>query len=549
MNDKLYVTGHKNPDTDSICAALAYAELKRRKTGREVEAIRLGEVNRETQFVLDYFKVDPPRLKDSIKAQVRDLDMDKAYCVSENVSLYKALALTQENGVNSLAVVDREENLIGIVSLSNITRAYMDVWDDAILGRSGTTFENILEVLAGSFVYGPQTLHMPTGHLVIYAMHTTSVEDKISKGDIVIIGDRTDAQLDAIKRGVGLIIITGGFGVTQEVLDRAKEADIPIISTNYNSFMAARLLPQAVPVSHVMTDDNLITFNLNDTVDDVKKIMAMSRFRAYPVLDARGKVVGSIGRYHLISGHRKEIILVDHNEKNQSIDDLDTAVIREIIDHHRVANIATDEPVYFRNEPVGSTSTIVAEMYYEAGIMPGKAMAGLLSAAIISDTLLFRSPTATDTDRLMLQRLSKITGLDPETFAMAMFKEGTKLDNKSVDDLVSGDVKKFVVEGKQLRVCQIFSMDLDNLTAIETELKDKMEEVRSRNNEATFVMMLTDIFKEASELIVVGDYIEAIRDGFGISGEGDTFTVPGLLSRKKQLIPVITSAVTKAEDR
>lgn len=545
MKDKYYVTGHKNPDTDSICSAIAYAELKRKKTGADVEAIRLGEINQETKFVLNYFGVKPPRLKESIKAQVKDLDMDKAYCVSENISLYKALQLIQENAVNSLPVTDENENLVGIASLSSITTSYMDVWDDSILGRSNTSYQNILEVLAGEFIYEPSEYKAIDGKIIVYAMSPEHIGDKISKGDIIIVGDRTDAQLDAMDKDVSLIIVTGGFEVDKEVIEKAKKTSTTIISTNYNTFMAGRLLPQAVPISHIMSKHNLVTFDLEDTVDEVQKIMAMSRFRSYPVLNNRRKVVGSIGRYHLISSDKKQLILVDHNEKNQSIDDIESAVIKEIIDHHRVANIITDEPVYFRNEPVGSTCTIVAEMYYEAGIMPSKEIAGILSAAILSDTLLFKSPTATETDKRIVERLSKITGLDSEQFAMEMFKEGTRLENKSLNDLVNGDVKKFVVEDEQIRVCQIFTMDLEGLTRIEEGLIEKMEEIRQKNAESTFVMILTDIFDEISEVIVVGEYSEQIKAEFGVVNDLNTFKVPGLLSRKKQLIPKITSAIQK----
>lgn len=545
MKDKYYVTGHKNPDTDSICSAIAYAELKRKKTGADVEAIRLGEINQETKFVLNYFGVKPPRLKESIKAQVKDLDMDKAYCVSENISLYKALQLIQENAVNSLPVTDENENLVGIASLSSITTSYMDVWDDSILGRSNTSYQNILEVLAGEFIYEPSEYKAIDGKIIVYAMSPEHIGDKISKGDIIIVGDRTDAQLDAMDKDVSLIIVTGGFEVDKEVIEKAKKTSTTIISTNYNTFMAGRLLPQAVPISHIMSKHNLVTFDLEDTVDEVQKIMAMSRFRSYPVLNNIRKVVGSIGRYHLISSDKKQLILVDHNEKNQSIDDIESAVIKEIIDHHRVANIITDEPVYFRNEPVGSTCTIVAEMYYEAGIMPSKEIAGILSAAILSDTLLFKSPTATETDKRIVERLSKITGLDSEQFAMEMFKEGTRLENKSLNDLVNGDVKKFVVEDEQIRVCQIFTMDLEGLTRIEEGLIEKMEEIRQKNAESTFVMILTDIFDEISEVIVVGEYSEQIKAEFGVVNDLNTFKVPGLLSRKKQLIPKITSAIQK----
>lgn len=541
--DKIYITGHKNPDTDSICAAIAYANLKNRSLDEDVEAIRLGEINQETKFVLDYFGVDAPRLKTSIKSQVRDLNMDKAYCISQNISLYKALQIMQENGINSLPVIDDGENLIGIVSLSNITKCYMEVWDDRILGTSQTHIENIIEVLSAKFVHKPDTIKDIVGRIVVYAMDPHSVKNYINEEDIVIVGNRIDAQMDALKKNISLMIVTGGFETDPKVIEEAKARNIGIISTNFNTFMCARLIPQAVPVSHVMTTGNLVTFNLDDTVDEARNTMSKSRFRAYPVLDHRNKVVGSISRYHVISSIKKKLILVDHNEKNQSIDDIDSAEILEIVDHHRVANISTHNPVYFRNEPVGSTCTIISKMFFESGIMPSKQIAGILSAAIISDTLLFKSPTATDVDRIVLERMAKIAGIDIEKFAMEMFKEATKLETKSLEDLVNGDVKKFVVDKNIIRVCQIFTMDLDSLSKIKDGLLEKMEQIRIQNKEATFVIIMTDIFKEISEVIVVGSYKEALASAFGKKIEDNSFIVEGLLSRKKQFIPKLNQAI------
>lgn len=549
MKNKIYISGHKNPDTDSICSAIAYAELKRKQVEDEVEAIRLGDLNPETKFVLNYFNVEKPRLKDSMKSQVRDLNMDKAQCVSANVSLYKAVQIIQENNINSLPVVNANEDLIGIVSLSNITRSYMDVWDDSILSSSNTSIENIIEVLSGKFIYKAKNIKEMKGKIAVYAMDPKDVKNYIAKDDIVIIGNRKDAQLDAISRDVSLIIISGGYEIDDDVVNAAKKKSITIISTNFNTFMASRLLPQSVPVSYVMTSENLVTFHLNDSIDDVRDAMGKSRFRAYPVLDNRNKVVGSISRYHLISANKKKIILVDHNEKNQSIDDIESAEILEIIDHHRVASIATDSPVYFRNEPVGSTSTIIAKMYFESGIMPSKKIAGILSAAIISDTLLFKSPTSTEIDKIILERLSKISGIDPEIFAMEMFKEGTRLENRSMEDILNGDVKRFIVDNEKIRVCQIMTMDLGNLLNIKKDLVENMKKIINDNGESTFVMMMTDIFKEISEVIVVGEFKDQLAEIFNKKLVDNSFVVEGLLSRKKQMIPKITSAVGKFKEK
>ena len=311
--------------------------------------------------------------------------------------------------------------------------------------------------------------------------------------------------------------------------------------------MAARLLPQAVPISHVMTTNELVYFHKDDFVEDVKAIMGKTRYRTYPVVDHKNRVVGSISRYHLISNQKKKLILVDHNEKSQSIPDIEYADIKEIIDHHRVANVSTTGPVYFRNEPVGSTCTIISKIFFEHGIRPTRKIAGILCAAIISDTLLFKSPTTTELDKIMLERMSTIAGIDPEKFAMEMFKAGTSLENVKPQDLLKADVKLFTIEDERVRVGQAFTMDLDNLASIKKQLIDKMEEMRKDYKEDVFVFALTDIFKETSKIIVVGKFEQPIAAAFEADLEDNSFMAPGVLSRKKQIIPKLTQAISKAK--
>lgn len=542
MSREIYITGHKNPDTDSIISAIAYANLKNKRTGLKAVAVRLGDINRETEFVLNYFGVDKPIYMDTIKPRVIDLDMDPAFYASPEISLAKAIKLIQSNHLNNIAVVDESNNLIGVVSLSNITGCYLDVWDDSILRRSNTPLENIVETLAGEILVKPKEIR-PFGCMHVYAMTPEKAEEYIREGDIVIVGDREDAQLDAIERNVSVLIVTGGYQPDPKVLKEAEDRGIVILCTNFNSFMAARLLPQSVPISHVMTKDNIVTFDLDDFVEDAQKIMAQTRYRSYPVIDDTGRVAGNISRYHLISNTQKELILVDHNEKNQSINGIENARIIEIIDHHRIANITTHNPVFFRNETVGSTCTIIAKMYIEEGIRPDQTTAGLLSAAIISDTLLLRSPTATETDKQMLDRMSKIAGINIETFAKEMFKAGTSIEDKEPVDLLKGDVKEFAINGKRVRIAQVMTMDLDSLEGIRTALVEKMQELCISGGEDDFVLILTDILKETSKLIVVGADADNIARSFDAELIDNTFLAPGVLSRKKQVIPRITQAL------
>lgn len=541
MKNKIYITGHKNPDTDSICSAIALAELKN-KMGEDSEAIRLGNLNRETEFVLDYFKVQRPRLKTSIKPQVRDIEIDAAYCVNPSLSMASAMDLIQKNNISSLPVVDDDDNLIGIVSLSNIASTYMEIWDDSIIGRSNTSFENILEVLKGKVLYLPDKAREFTGKMAVKAIKN---QDLISEGDIVIVGDDVKDQESVIRKGVSLLILTISSKLDDELMELAKENNVAVISTGLSTFMVARLLPQAVPVEYVMTRDDLVVFHKDDLIDDVREKMSQSRFRSYPVLDNKNKVIGNISRYHLISNLRKKIILVDHNERNQSIDDIDSAEIIQIVDHHRVANISTSSPIYFRNEPVGSTATIVSKMFFENGIKPSREVAGLLCAAIISDTLLFRSPTSTETDKYVLNKMKKIAAIDVDDFAMKMFRAGTSLEGRKPDELLKSDVKNFSVEGVNVRVCQIFTMDLESTASVESELKEAMENFVSTSDAETFVLMITDIFKEVSEVILAGSFKEAIARKFDKELVGDKFLSEGLLSRKKQLLPKISSAISE----
>lgn len=541
MKNKIYITGHKNPDTDSICSAIALAELKN-KMGEDAEAIRLGNLNRETEFVLDYFKVQRPRLKTSIKPQVRDIEIDAAYCVNPSLSMASAMDLIQKNNISSLPVVDDDDNLIGIVSLSNIASTYMEIWDDSIIGRSNTSFENILEVLKGKVLYRPDKAREFTGKMAVKAIKN---QDLISEGDIVIVGDDVKDQESVIRKGVSLLILTISSKLDDELMELAKENNVAVISTGLSTFMVARLLPQAVPVEYVMTRDDLVVFHKDDLIDDVREKMSQSRFRSYPVLDNKNKVIGNISRYHLISNLKKKIILVDHNERNQSIDDIDAAEIVQIVDHHRVANISTSSPIYFRNEPVGSTATIVSKMFFENGIKPSREVAGLLCAAIISDTLLFRSPTSTETDKYVLNKMKKIAAIDVDDFAMKMFRAGTSLEGRKPDELLKSDVKNFSVEGVNVRVCQIFTMDLESTASVENELKEAMENFVATSDAETFVLMITDIFKEVSEVILAGSFKEAIARKFDKELVGDKFLSEGLLSRKKQLLPKISSAISE----
>ncbi|WP_299033107.1 putative manganese-dependent inorganic diphosphatase [uncultured Anaerococcus sp.] len=548
MRETVYITGHKKPDTDSIMSAIAYADLKNRLGEYEAIPIRLGKLSQESRFVLDYFGVKPPEIKETMKLTVGDLSYDKGSIIDPSIPIRKAWDTFQKGATNSLSVVDNDGEIVGIASLSNITKSYMDVWDDKILGRANTPIDNIVDVLSAKVIYLADSEATFPGKMTVFAMggDENKLEDIFSEGDIVISGNRSDYYDYLLRQKISLLILTNGASLGEDMIDLAKENKVTVISTEYNSFMTSRLLPLTIPVSQVMTTDNLIYFKTDDTLDVVREAMAKSRFRSYPVVDATKKVVGSISRYHLISSDKKKLILVDHNERNQSIDDIEEAEIIEIIDHHRVANILTTSPVFFRAEPVGSTATIISEMYLESGIRPSREIAGILCAAIISDTLLFRSPTTTSTDKRILDRMSKIAGINPEEFADKMFRAGTSLKGKSAKDLVEGDIKTFTIGEANVRVGQVFTMNPEELVPIMDELKEQMAAKIKERGEDTFVLVLTDIFNQRSELLVVGEYYDDIKEEFGELTANGTIDAAGVLSRKKQVIPRLTTAIIKA---
>lgn len=546
MKETVYITGHRNPDTDSIASAVAYAELKNKRGDMYAVPIRIGEINRETRFVLDYFGVEAPAYMDTMAPKIVDLDFDRAYGVSKDVPIKKAMQILQDHHMNSIAVTDNDDKLIGIVSISDITSSYMETWDDKILGSSNTSLNNIVDVLAAEIIYSPKDPRKFDGSMKIF-VNDPGNESGIKEGDVVIVGQRNESIKYALEIGVSLMIICGRVKLDDDLLKLAKKNRVTIISTNNNSYMASRLLPQAIPMSSLMKNQEVIFFHLDDFLEDVKMIMKNNRYRTYPVLDHHERVVGSLSRYHLIGEEKKNLILVDHNEKSQTIHNVESAKILEIIDHHRVQSVTTSSPIYFRNMPLGSTATIVSQMFFEQGISPSKQIAGLLCAAIISDTLLFRSPTATETDKAMLYRMSKIAGIDPEEFAMKMFKAGTAIEKSKPTEVLKRDVKLFNIDGEKVRIAQVFTMEIGQLVEYKERLVKRMNELLLEQKEDIYMLIMTDIFKEMSEIIIVGKYGKEIADEFNQNFENNSFIADDVLSRKKQVIPKITSAIAKVK--
>jgi manganese-dependent inorganic pyrophosphatase len=545
MKDTVYITGHKNPDSDSICAALAYAEYKNKTGSDHYVPVRLGEINRETYFILAYFGVEPPEYIEDVRLQISDLNIDKIAPISSEITLKMAWNIMRMNNVKSIPVVDENETLNGIVSVSNVTESYMDVWDNMILGKSKVTVNNLLDTLTGQLLHLDKDRKHFYGKIYALSASPDEVNKTIEEGDIVITGNRRDSLEGAVERKVSLIIITGSGDMDEDLLEKAKENRVTVINTPYDTYTTSRLISQSVPVNYVMTKENIMYFSSDDYIGDIRNTMAETRFRSYPVVSEENKVVGTISRFHLISGKKKKVILVDHNEKGQSVKGLNEAEILEIIDHHRVADVATSTPIFFRNEPVGSTSTIVANIFFENGIRPSKKTAGLLAAAIISDTLLFKSPTSTNVDRLVLQRLAQIADIDVEEFALEMFKYGTSLAGKSPQEILKQDFKVFTYDSSRIGVSQVYTMDSDTIDELKDTIIETMEEMTEHEGFDLQLLIVTDIYREGSELIAVGKQKDVINKAFDVQMKENSVYIPGILSRKKQVIPPISSVINR----
>ncbi len=542
----VYVVGHKNPDTDSICAAISYAALKRTVTGEKYKAKRAGQVNPETQFVLNRFGVDAPSYISDVRTQVKDIEIRKVDGVSKNISLKKAWTILGENKIVTLPVITEEHLLEGVITVGDITKAYMDVYDSTILSKAKTSFANIVETLEGELVIGEIKECLTEGKVLIAAANPDLMENYIEKGDIVIVGNRYESQLCAIEMQAKCIIVCDGANVAYTITKLAEARGCTIISTPFDTYTVARLINQSMPIGYFMCTEGLTTFTLDDFVDNIRGIMANKRHRDFPILDKNDKLVGMISRRNLLGARKKKLIMVDHNELAQAVEGIEEAEIMEVIDHHRIGNIETMNPVYFRNQPVGCTSTIVYQMYQENGVEIDEKIAGLLCSAILSDTLVFRSPTCTPLDKIVAENLAKIAEIEIEEYAKEMFAAGSNLRDKSAEEIFYQDFKKFAAAEVTFGVGQITSMSSDELQNIKQKLVPYMEKAASLHGVQMIFFMLTNILEESTELLYSGENAkELLKQAFHVEEPGESLQLKDFVSRKKQLIPAIVGSLQK----
>ena len=541
--NKIYVVGHKNPDTDSICSAIAYAALKKELTGKDYVARRAGRLNEETQYVLEYFGVEVPKLLSDLRVQVRDVDLRRAENLNGSVSIKTAWAQMKELNIKTLPI-GRNNKLEGLITVGDIARSYMDVYDSTILARSKTQYRNIASTIDGKIISGNEHSYVSKGKVAIAASSRQLMSDFVDEDDLVILGDRIEAQQLAIDINVSCMVVCGDARIPNEILKQAEEKEIVVIASPHDTFTVARLINQSIPVRHFMTKDELITFYPKDYVDDVKEVMARKKYRDFPVVDINGDFQGFISRRRLLNCRKKQVILVDHNEESQAVDGIEQADVLEIIDHHRLNSIQTIGPVVFRNQPVGCTATIIYQMYQEYNKPVNPVIAGLLCSAIISDTLLFRSPTCTLLDEHAAKELAEIAGINMEELAQAMFKAGSNLQGKSAEEICFLDFKQFTVNDTVFGVGQVNSMSAKELTEIKTQIESELDKIRQNHRLDMIFFMLTNIMTESSELLCVGpEAREKAISAFDLNGKSDTLYLKGVVSRKKQLVPAIVEAL------
>ena len=541
---KVVVIGHRNPDTDSICSAIAYAELKNKTSSLVCEARRAGRMNQETEFVLKRFGVAPPRMCTDVNPKIRDVDYREMPGIPGSTSLRKAWEIMRDQKIDTLPITSADNELEGIITVKDIATANMDVFDTGVLATSRTTYKNILETLGGTMVVGNENAVCTTGHIKIGTATPEMLENNVEKGDIVILTNRYESQLCAIEKEASLLIICNGAKVGRTIQRIAEETGVAIMTAPCDTYAAGKLMSQCAPISYYMTRDDIMKFTLVTPVADVTRVMAKVRHRYFPILDEDGKYCGMVSRRNIINLQKRRIILVDHNEATQAVEGFDQAEILEIIDHHRIGSLETSGPVYFRNQPVGCTATIITQMYDENGMEIPPQIAGLLLAAILSDTLVFRSPTCTPLDEALAKRLAKIAGVDIDEFASEMFEAGEKLDGKTAEEVFLQDFKVFMCGDIRFGVAQGSYMTRKNLLAAEALLQPYLEEARNKQNVEDIYMLLTDVPKEESVVISDGRYAsEVLSDGFETQpAEDGSFTLPGVVSRKKQFIPALMTA-------
>ena len=544
------IIGHRNPDTDSICSAIAYSRLKNAiDATRSYKPCRAGQLNRETEFVLKYFGAEPPQLYADVSPQVRDVDIRLAEGVDGEMSVRRAWMRMRDQNLDTLCIVDEEKNLKGIITVKDVATANMDGLDTYVLAHAGTSYENVIDTINGTVLVGDPRGKTVQGRIIIGAGSAEVMERAIHKGDIVIVSNRSESQLTAIEMEAGCLVVGLEAKVSKTIRMLAEEYGCLIVSTPLNTYATGQIISQAAPIRYYMRSENLMTFNLNSGVEGAIKLMASVRHRYFPVLDDDGKYLGVLSRRNVLNLHKKQLILVDHNEKTQAAEGLEQAEVLEIIDHHRIGSLETDNPVYFRNMPVGCTCTIVSMMYHENNVPIDRQTAGLMLSAILSDTLMFRSPTCTPLDEQTARMLAELAEVDLEAYADEMFEHGGDISGETAGQIFHTDYKVFSSGAFHFGVGQGSYMSEKNRKAAEALVGPYLEHAREKHSLDYVFYLFTDVRNASSEVLMAGKGAEqVIAQAFGTETADGVAVLPGVVSRKKQFIPALINSLKQEQD-
>lgn len=545
---KVNVIGHLHPDTDSICSAIALAYLKNQLGDTEYEPRRAGAINRETQFVLKHFGFDEPQLITSVAPQIKDIRISRQQGIDGDTSLFTAWNLMRDLHTGTLCITDEKDQLLGLISVRDIANANMDIFATSQIGAAHTKVSSLMDTLDADLVVGSPDDRLVTGDIRV-GTTPEMMEDSIEEGDIVLVTNRYESQRFAVDAGAACMIVCNGAKVSKPVVDDAREQGCIIITTPYDTYAAARLISMALPVrAKMLPGDEVLRFSVNTTLEDAQKTMANSQHRFFPVMDEKGDYIGVVSSPNLLDVDRKHVVLVDHNERSQAVDGLEQAELMEIVDHHRIGSIETSGPVMFRNMPVGCTCTIVYDMYQENGVEIPPAIAGLMLSAILSDTLCFRSPTCTPRDRYVGEQLAAICGEDIEGYADAMFDAGADLTGRTAEEVFNSDFKLFSRGSARFGVGQGSFMTAHSRLAAEELVGPYLKEAAAANDVPMIFYLFTDVKTQTSDLICYGDGAEEVVErAFGVKPHDGIFTLEGIVSRKKQVIPPMMAAFAAME--
>lgn len=548
-NQEILITGHLNPDTDSICAAIAYADYKSRTAEGSFRACRAGEVSNETRWVLDRFGLETPKLLEDVSPQLCDMEIRKVRGIKGELTVRQVWEIMHNNDISTLPIIDDEKHLLGLISLKALAFAFMDSFSSHALTVSDTSFSDIAKTLKGEVVLGDPAAVLKEGHIAVGAGDIEMIRESVKPGDLVLTANREEAQRAAIEAGAKCLVVTTFAEISEDIFDLAKRKGCVLISTAYDTYKASYYINQSVPVRHYMTTEDFTSFTLQTPVEDVLSVMGKSRHVYFPVLDDSGRYYGLVSKRNMLNRGRKQLILVDHNERSQCVPGWEEADILEIIDHHRVGGIQTISPIFFRNQPLGSTCTIITQMYREAGIEIPKNIAGAMLCAILSDTLMFRSPTCTDIDRQYAEELAKTAGVDIEATGEAMFEAGEDLSRKTGDDLLHGDYKIFGAYDARIGVSQSMFLSPQAIEKAVELTEGRLDDLKREDDTDYSYYVLTDISKKSSRVLSADAPSEKLlREAFGLGPDEDT-VLRGVVSRKKQFVPAVIEALRlRAED-